>query len=273
MKEEIYKDIIKYKGLYQVSNLGNIKSLSKGDGNGNRIRVLKQEVNKKSSTSYRRVSLSTNGKVERFLVHRLVASAFIPNPNNKPYINHIDNNGENNTVENLEWCTHSENMIHAQTQGRLFKSQSKGGQISGEISKETTLKKHLTLIGKVVNDLKVDKVIERSDTVRPYYAVCTCTNCGLVSSKEINALQTSNRKNHTHCTACIKTERTKLTRQRKLNKLIGRVINGSEVISSSFNEKNENYYVETKCKLCCIIKTVTLDHFMDKRYNSKCCNN
>ena len=116
--EEVYRDIIGYEGKYQVSNLGNVKSLPKGDGNGNKERLLKQEINKRKHTNYRRVSLSSNGNVKRFLVHRLVGEAFIANPDNKPQINHIDNNGENNNSNNLEWVTGSENMIHAEKQGR-----------------------------------------------------------------------------------------------------------------------------------------------------------
>ena len=67
---------------------------------------------------YKRVSLSLNGKVTRKLVHRIVGEAFIPNPNNLPHINHIDNDPTNNEVSNLEWCTNSENMAHSHRQGR-----------------------------------------------------------------------------------------------------------------------------------------------------------
>ena len=124
----MFKDIKGYEGLYQISDRGSVKS-TPSDGKPNRM--LKQEIIKKENTNYRRVSLSKNGIVSRFSVHRLVGMAFIDNPNNKKYINHIDNDGENNWKDNLEWCTHSENMIHAQKQGRLFKSQSKGGKNAG----------------------------------------------------------------------------------------------------------------------------------------------
>lgn len=116
--KEIYKDIKNYKKLYKISNLGNVLSLSKGDGNGNKDRLLLQESTKKQHTTYKRVTLSKKGKTKRFLVHRLVAEAFLPNDNNKPHINHLDNNGSNNTVTNIEWCTHSENMKYCAKQDR-----------------------------------------------------------------------------------------------------------------------------------------------------------
>ena len=115
---EIYKDIPGYEGLYQVSNLGNVKSLPKGDGNGNREKLLLQEVVKRNHTNYNRVILFREGETELFQVHRLVAEAFIPNPDNKPHVDHIDNNGKNNAADNLEWCTLSENMAHSSLQGR-----------------------------------------------------------------------------------------------------------------------------------------------------------
>lgn len=67
---------------------------------------------------YRRVSLSNKGKLTRVSVHRMVAECYLPNPLNKPYINHIDHNRSNNDVSNLEWCTHSENMIHCHRHNR-----------------------------------------------------------------------------------------------------------------------------------------------------------
>lgn len=131
MMLEEFKDIPEFKGLYQVSNLGNVKSLPKGDGNGNKVRILKHNKSDAGNGVYSRVSLSKNGNTFRYSVHRLVALVFIPNPDNKKYVNHIDNNPQNNTSLNLEWCTHSENMLHAAKQGRLFNTQSKAGTAAG----------------------------------------------------------------------------------------------------------------------------------------------
>ncbi len=112
--EEIWKDIKNYEGLYQVSNLGRVKSLSRfiKCRNGKRKTVTK--ILKQTSIRYAMLDL---GKRNKKIVHRLVAEAFIPNPNNKPQINHIDGNKLNNNAKNLEWCTQSENQIHAYRTG------------------------------------------------------------------------------------------------------------------------------------------------------------
>lgn len=109
---EIYKIIFGFEN-YAVSDAGNIKSLKSG-------KILKPDTWDKNMDGfgYCRVSLSKEGKVTKLNVHRLVAELFVANPENKPFINHIDNNPENNSKENLEWCTHSENMIHCVKSGR-----------------------------------------------------------------------------------------------------------------------------------------------------------
>lgn len=111
---EIWKDIDGYEGLYQVSNLGNVKSLMFGPKNRpylqNHPKLLKLA---KSSTGYTHVQLYKDGKSSTKLVHKLVANAFIPNPLSKPEVNHLDANRANNVVENLEWVTHSENLLYA----------------------------------------------------------------------------------------------------------------------------------------------------------------
>lgn len=84
-----------------------------------RGRILKPDL----SNKYRRVTLAINGKTKRVFIHRLVALAYIPNPENKPCINHVDSDVTNNAVSNLEWCTASENMQHAKRMGRMDKVQ------------------------------------------------------------------------------------------------------------------------------------------------------
>jgi len=111
--EEIWKDIEGYKGLYQVSNLGRIKSL-----HGLSERIMKQTLQK----GYLRITLLKNKKQKRFLSHRLVAQAFIPNPENKPQVNHIDEDKENNRVDNLEWVTAKENNDWGTRKSRAIKS-------------------------------------------------------------------------------------------------------------------------------------------------------
>ena len=106
--EEIWKDIEGYEGLYQISNLGNVKSLNYC-GRG----YAKNLTPKCNNTGRLWVELSLNGKRKPMLIHRLVAKTFIPNPNSYPQINHIDENPKNNRVDNLEWCTGSYNVRYS----------------------------------------------------------------------------------------------------------------------------------------------------------------
>jgi len=119
---EEWRDVIGYEGLYKVSNLGRVKSLERivTDRNGVEMpfpSVMKK--NTKSKTGYWHVNLWKDNKVKFKKVHRLIAEVFIPNPENKPQINHIDSNRLNNEISNLEWCTASENTIHAVRLGRI----------------------------------------------------------------------------------------------------------------------------------------------------------
>ena len=118
MRTEIWKDIEGYEGYYQVSNLGRVKRLPRGKQwpyrqTHNNIRKPKQ-----NNSGYLVVNLSKDNKVKWIGVHRLVATAFIPNPNNYPQVNHIDECKTNNVVENLEWCTQSQNNLHGTARQR-----------------------------------------------------------------------------------------------------------------------------------------------------------
>lgn len=103
-----------YEGLYEIDRQGNVYSCI--TTTSRRRGLIKQHDN---AVGYKRVNLfDNNGKPRKHYVHRLVAQAFIPNPKNKPNVNHIDCDVTNNSVENLEWCTQSENIKYAVKLGR-----------------------------------------------------------------------------------------------------------------------------------------------------------
>jgi hypothetical protein len=108
---EIWKDINGYEGYYQISNKGNVRSVDRFDGVHDRAgTVIKQSL---KPNGYLQVGLRKHNQRKWVGVHRLVAIHFIDNPENKPQVNHIDGNKQNNTVENLEWVTQEENQQHA----------------------------------------------------------------------------------------------------------------------------------------------------------------
>lgn len=102
--KEIWKEILGYEGLYEVSNLGKVRNKKTG-------RILKLRGNKKK---YWRIVLCKDGVCKEYKLHRLVAQAFLPNPQNFPQVNHKDENPDNNIVSNLEWCTALYNVRYSQ---------------------------------------------------------------------------------------------------------------------------------------------------------------
>lgn len=121
--KEVWKDIEGYEGLYQVSSFGRVKSFDSID-KLDRIRKGRVLKGIKDVKGYLLVNLYKNSIVSTKKIHRLVAQAFIPNPENKPQVNHIDENKTNNMVSNLEWSTSKENNNHGTRIDRMAKTQS-----------------------------------------------------------------------------------------------------------------------------------------------------
>jgi len=114
---EEWRDIENYEGLYQISNLGQLKSAAKkwiaGNHNSNRMKNETLLIQHNDKYGYLSVRLYKNGESKIEKIHRLVAKSFIPNLENKPCINHINGIKSDNSIKNLEWCTYSENTIHS----------------------------------------------------------------------------------------------------------------------------------------------------------------
>lgn len=113
--EKIWKDVIGFEGFYKINNFGDVKSLSRIVNNSyGTTRRIRERIlaTHKDKDGYLIVTFSINNKKTTHKVHRLVAEAFIPNPESKNTVNHIDGNKSNNIVTNLEWATDSEQIIH-----------------------------------------------------------------------------------------------------------------------------------------------------------------
>ncbi|MBV4357712.1 NUMOD4 motif-containing HNH endonuclease [Pinibacter aurantiacus] len=120
--DEIWRDVTGFEKYYQISNKGNVQSLdrivytNKGNARLVKGKLLTSRIN---NFGYLSVRLSYKGITRTLFMHRLIAQEFIDNPENKPFVNHIDGNKTNNSIENLEWVSHSENISHAYRSGLL----------------------------------------------------------------------------------------------------------------------------------------------------------
>lgn len=119
MEQEIWKDIIGYEGYYQISNLGRVKFLERKVCHGGKregiVQIFPEKMNRfhLGKRGYYVTDLVVDKVRQTKTIHRLIAIHFIPNPSNKKYVNHIDKNPLNNSIDNLEWVSNMENMCHA----------------------------------------------------------------------------------------------------------------------------------------------------------------
>jgi len=168
---EIWKDIVGYEEIYQVSNLGNVRSLNRTIVDSWCTRVFKGKVLTQSihngKQPYYYVTLSKQHKSKKCFVHRLVAEAFVPNLEDKPQVNHIDGNPQNNNSINLEWVTNAENTQHAYDT-KLNKKNQLQIKFKGEVKSLRKWCKELNLDYKTVwwrvrNGWSIDRALNHSN--------------------------------------------------------------------------------------------------------------
>lgn len=215
--QEVFKAIKGYEGLYQVSNTGKVKSLV------NNI-ILKTVKRKAAQTQYEYLTLVKDKVKTTKIVHRLVASAFIPNPENKPCVNHLDNNGLNNNATNLEWCTYSENLIHAQKQGRLYEAQAKGGIVTSKKVAEAAKIDAASMVDKIYGYWHVVELLGLQDVgylgIMRYKFNCKCTKCGGVKVLSREYLKTEPR-----CRTCAAVDKIAVKYKEIVNNITNTTIN------------------------------------------------
>lgn len=164
---EIWKPISGFDGYYEVSNLGRVKALERlVENNGGMQRKHEKILKEHCSRGHSTVVLCKDKKTYPRLVHRLVAQEFIPNPENKPIVDHIDTNGFNNRVDNLRWVTQQENCMNPLTREHNSKSKMGHRGYLTNHTEESKQKMREKALGRIVSDETRKKLSERK---KEYY--------------------------------------------------------------------------------------------------------
>ena len=150
MIKEEWKNIRHFEGLYQISNFGFVRSLNYNKTGKMQIMMLSQAPN-----GYYSVNLSKDGKIYHYYIHRLVAEAFVPNPNNYTEINHKDEDKSHNVWLNLEWVDHISNCTYGTRNSRISKNKSKHSV--NQYSVDGTFIKHWSSVYQIKQELGIDR--------------------------------------------------------------------------------------------------------------------
>lgn len=188
---ENWKPINGYEKLYEVSDYGRVKSFHKNkDG-----KMMKLYTEKLEHTNYKGLTLvDKKGNKKQFRVHRLVAEAFISNKENKRFVNHRDNNGENNNKSNLEWCTQSENIQHSQNQGRSVQVHK-----ANKIQSDKARKDREAMVNKKYGKWLILKALPKEYTTKTIAKMLCRCDCGV--EKEVDMISLKNGRS-TQCKSC-----------------------------------------------------------------------
>lgn len=167
MTEEIWRPVVGYEGLYEVSSYGRVRSLDRYDS---RNRFCKGRILKLNDDGrgYLSVQLCSNNKIKKFLVHRVVAQAFISNPDNLPEVNHLDEDKTNNRVDNLEFCNHKYNINFGTRTDLMRDTKIKNGYWTGLSEKEYS-KKYYRENKEKINERQREYNQKNKDKKREYW--------------------------------------------------------------------------------------------------------
>lgn len=179
LEGELWADVVNYEGLYKVSNMGRVysigryiphKRLNRMWINSKYLELTKRHDKNKPGVTYNYVSLCKDGVITKYLVHRLVAIAFVPNPNNYPFIDHIDGNPNNNFYQNLRWCDQYINMNNPISIQRSKKSARFKGKLNDPLLKPKKIVKIQD--GNIIIFPSVSEVVRVEQCNKTYLLKC-----------------------------------------------------------------------------------------------------